>query len=111
MNSRQSLLLTALASFAGGFVAGVLMAPESRRRLAAGAQGSARWVGHQMHAIEAQLTALEHQLNTISADLGERVRATTKEAFDPHVPSIPDEEMWEFEGEDVARDLRRMPRK
>ena len=116
MNTSQTLLLTALTSFVGGFLAGLILAPasgeESRRRLARSAEDSTRWLGDRVKDLEVQLTAIEEQLQASGAQLGERLREAAQQAADPYVPGLADEdEDWEMSRKEIAKDLRRMPRK
>ena len=116
MNTRETLFLTAVAAFASGFFAGMLLAPSSgrdaRRRLAQTAQGSTRWVGEQLQSLEAQLSVLEQQIQTASSQFGEKMRGAAKKAVDPYLPSFPDDaEEWKVDRKEVTQDLRRMPRK
>ncbi len=115
MKTTQTILLAAVA-FAGGYLAGLLFAPasgrETRRRIARSAQEPSRWVGGQVHAFEARLAALEAQLQTLSRQFAEKMRETTQGALDQVLPSVPeDDEAWQIEGDELARNLRRMPRK
>lgn len=114
MNSRQHWLV-AVAAFAGGVLSGLLLAPESgqdvRRRVTRTARGSARWAGQRLHDVEDQLDALERQLQTLSAQLGQRLCEATQRAAHHYLPSAPaDEAAWTLEGADLVRDLRRLPR-
>ena len=53
MNTRASVLIAAASSFAGGFLLGLLVAPESgreaRQRISQAAHGSTRWVEGRLH--------------------------------------------------------------
>ena len=116
MNTKETLFLTAVAAFAGGFFAGMLLAPlsgrDARRRLAQTAQGSTRWVGDQLQSLEAQLGTLEQQIQTVSSQFGEKMRDAAKKAVDPYLPSFPeDAEAWKVDRKELTKDLRRMPRK
>ena len=116
MNTRQTALLTALTAFAGGFLAGMLFAPASgrdaRRRIATSAQDSTRWLGDRLHDLEAQLGTLEQQIQQTGAQFSERVRGAAQKAVDPYLPTFPDEDTaWKVDRKELAKDLRRMPRK
>ncbi len=116
MNTREALFLTAVASFAGGFFAGMLLAPlsgrDTRRRIAETAQDSTRWVGDRLQGLEAQLGTLEEQIQTASSQFGEKMRGAAKKAVDPYLPSFPDDaEAWKVDRKDLTEDLRRMPRR
>jgi gas vesicle protein len=113
MNTRQTQLLTAVAAFAGGFLAGVLLAPQSgreaRRRIARTAQDSTRWVEDRLQTVETQLGALEQQIQAAGAQFGEKVQEVAAKTVEQYVPSLPDDSDL-LEKEDLTRDLRRMPR-
>ena len=116
MNTRETLFLTAVAAFAGGFLAGMLFAPASgrdaRRRIAETAQDSSRWVGDRLQDLEAQLGTLEEQIQTAGSQFSEKMRGAAKKAVDPYLPSLPeDDEAWKVERKELTKDLRRMPRR
>ena len=116
MNTRETLFLTAIAAFAGGFFAGMLLAPSSgrdaRRRIAETAQGSTRWVGDRLQDLEGQLGSLEEQIQAAGAQFSQKMRGAAKKAVDPYLPSFPeDDEAWKVDRKEVTKDLRRMPRK
>ncbi|MFQ5569720.1 MAG: YtxH domain-containing protein [Rhodothermales bacterium] len=116
MNTRQTILLTAISAFAGGFFAGLIFAPqtgrETRQRLVRTAQGSTRWLGEQLDAVEAKIGVLEQQIHKTTSQFTEKVRETAHHTVDQYVPSMPDDtKAWTVEREDLAHDLRRMPRK
>ena len=116
MNTRETLFLTAIAAFAGGFFAGMLLAPSSgrdaRRRIAQTAQDSTRWLGDQLQGLEEQLGSLEDQIQAVSAQFGQKMRGAAKKAVDPYLPSFPDDaDAWKVERKEVTKELRRMPRK
>ena len=116
MNTRQNQLLTAVVAFASGFLAGVLFAPQSgreaRRRIAETAQDSTRWMGEQLHAVEAQLGVLEQRIQAASAQFSEKIQGAANKAAEQYVPSASDDlDNLEIDQEDVAQDLRQMPRK
>lgn len=116
MNTRQTQLLTAISAFAGGFIAGLLFAPQSgreaRQRIVQTAQGSTQWIEDQIHSLEDQLGTLEQHIQSVSAQFGDKVREVTNKAVDQYLPSFPDEQNdWEMEGGDLERNLRHLPRK
>ena len=116
MNTRQTVLLTAVTAFASGFLAGMLFAPASgrdaRRRIAASARGSTRWLGDQLQNLESQLGSLEQQIQTVGTQFSEKVRGVAKKAVDPYLPTFPEEEeQWKVDRKELTKDLRRMPRK
>lgn len=116
MKTRETVLLTAVTAFAGGFLAGMLFAPASgrdaRRRIAESAQDSTRWMGDRLHDLEAQLGLLEQQIQTVGAQFSEKVRGVAKKAVDPYLPTLPeDADQWKVDRKDLTSDLRRLPRK
>jgi len=116
MTTRQALLLTAVSSFASGFLAGVLLAPysgrEARRRLVQTTQDSTRWAAGRLHDLEARLGTLEQQIHTAGTQLGDKMRETAHKAVDPYLPVLPEEdEAWKVERDELARDLRHLPRR
>ena len=115
MNTRASILLTAVAGLAGGIALGLLLAPAAgrttRRRLAKSARDSTHWMEEQYHALEHQLEEVEHQLQEASTHLTDRVRAATQSTLDQYLPSMPDDEAWALGRDDVSRDLRHLPRR
>ena len=106
MHKQQQIVWTALTSFAGGCLAGLLLASRQgqdvRRRLAIQAQES-------LHRIEAQLAALEEDVEAAGYRLAERVRTATHGAFDPFSVAMP--EGWSLRREEIAQDLRHLPRR
>ena len=116
MNTRETLFLTAVAAFASGFFARMLLAPSSgrdaRRRIAQTAYGSTRWVGDRLESLEAQLSTLEEQIQTATSQFGQKMRGAAKKAVDPYLPSFPEgDEDWKLDRKDLTQELRRMPRK
>lgn len=115
MNTRQTQLLTAVAAFAGGFLAGVLLAPQSgreaRRRIVQTAQDSTRWVEDRLQTIETQLGVLEQQMQAAGAQFGEKVREAATRTVEHYVPALSDDgDLLEMDQEDLTRDLRHLPR-
>ena len=112
MAETQRTIITGLLAFAGGFLAGVLLAPESgaktRKRIAKEAQSQLRHLGKQLDGLEDRIEGLQKQVKESGAHLGERVVGAAKQ-----VVSTVAEEAAEIrvEANDVAKDLRRLPRK
>ena len=112
MNTSHSQLMTALAAFTGGFMAGLLVAPETRRQLSRTARGSSQWVGERLHALDAQLRSIEQDIQAAGAQFGDRVRTMTRHAVAAYVPALPEDEVeWDVERGDLAQDLRHLPRR
>lgn len=110
------LFTTALAAFAGGFVAGLLLAPHSgqkmRQLIAKKAKAQSRWMEHQLEGLQDQVNTLKDEVHAASQQVGDKVRTATNEVVDQVLPNLPDEaDAWGVEGQDVVGDLRRMPRK
>ena len=112
MADTQQTIITGLLAFAGGFVAGILLAPESgaktRKRISKEAQSQLRNLGKQLDGLEDRIDGLQKQVKEGGAHLGERVVDKAKQ-----VMSSVSEEAADFSvaANDVAKDLRRMPRK
>lgn len=113
MNTKQSVLLTSALAFASGFLGGLLYASESGRQVRAQvsqrAAGSSRWLEQHLHGLEERLHELEGRLNAVSEGVGARVRQATDRAAEHYVPQAPSE--WDMHDADLARSLRRMPRR
>lgn len=115
MSQNNNILLTALAAFAGGVLAGLLLAPqsgqESRRYLARQARQQARRAEDQWHQVEAKLNAVEQQVEKIGHQVGDRLREAGAQAVDqirPAFPENPDD--WQVKAAEMTEDLSRMPR-
>jgi len=106
MKNATARFFVAAATFAGGFVAGLMAAPDSgrasRRRIAEKAQTQRHRLGEHLHAIEEQLVVLEQDLHQLGKRFGDQLRADggTEEAI-----------TWDVDPEEVTRELRGMPRK
>lgn len=107
----RNLLVTGLAAFAGGVVAGILFAPDSgartRARIAEEARAQARNLEKKLSGLESKIDDLQKQVRETGTHLGERVVEAARHAAAP-VPDDP--EAFHVEKGDVAQDLRRMPR-
>lgn len=116
MNTRDTLIVTALSTFVAGVVTGILMAPfsgrESRRRIAKGAQESGLWLKDHVHQIEERLDVVEDRLHSLSEEIGSKVREATRAVADQYVPTVPqDEEAWKMDKKEMSKELGRMPGK
>lgn len=113
MKIRQTVFWTALAAFAGGYASWRWLAPRSeqalRDSLAAQARASSGWMGTQWQAAEAQLAALEAEVETAGRAFSDKVRSLTQNAFDPLTFEL--SEAWQLERGEVARELRHLPRR
>lgn len=108
--TRTNVLLTALATFAGGFVAGLILAPQSGRdargALAQKLRAQTQRLEAHVHAVEAHIEEVEAHLQHSGEALGSRVKG----ALDVQVAGALEEDAWSLEQEDLARDLRQLPR-
>jgi gas vesicle protein len=114
-------VLSAAFAFAGGVVAGILMAPrsgvETREMLAEEARGQLKTISKQLRNLETQVNGLVDQMRSASDDLGQKVKHATddlgqkvKQATVDHVvPEVP--ESFDVNDNEVASELRHMPRK
>jgi gas vesicle protein len=106
MKNAKALFFVAAATFAGGFLAGLMAAPDSghvsRQRLAEKAQTQRHRLGEHLQAIEKQLAALEQDLHLLGKRFSDQLRSDdeAEEAI-----------TWDIDSEEVARELRGMPRK
>ncbi|RMF53896.1 MAG: YtxH domain-containing protein [Bacteroidetes bacterium] len=116
MATNRNLFTTALLAFAGGLAAGLLFAPESgrtsREKLAARIRAERRRLERQIQALEEQLGHLEEQIVSAGHEMGERVREAAHRAEEQITPDLPDDpEAFKVDDEEMAQDLRRMPRR
>ena len=112
MADTQQTILTGLLAFAGGFLAGVLLAPDSgsktRERITKEAQSQLRNLGKQLDGLENRIDGLQKQVKEGGTHLGERVVDAAKQVVSGAADEAAD---FTVEANDVAKDLRRMPRK
>ncbi|MBO6577299.1 MAG: YtxH domain-containing protein [Rhodothermales bacterium] len=105
--------MTGVVAFAGGVVAGILLAPQSgaetRERLSDEARSRLSRIDGQLDGLEKRLAEVSAHLREASHDLGERVKHSTVDQVLPDVPEDP--EAFEVDRDEVASDLRHMPRK
>ena len=116
MSDIPKRLITGLVAFGGGFLAGILLAPnsgeETRGRIADEAKDQFKRLDKQIHGLEAQLSALQDQLSSVSTDVGERFRSAAHKGVEKVIPELPDDpDSWKVEDDEVASELRHMPRK
>ncbi len=118
MPRTSTLWISTAAAFAGGLVAGLFVAPTSGRALrkqiadCTRAQGSRveERLQQRLQQLDAQLTALEEQVQATTAALGRRWREAAEQALDTYRPAVP-ESSWGVEPDDLARELRHLPRR
>ena len=110
MKNAKALFFVAAATFASGFLSGLMFAPDSgrasRRRIAEKAQAQGRRLGEHIQSIEKQLCVLERDLQLLGRRLGDQLHSATQ----GHA-GADDEMTWEVDPEEVTRELRGMPRK
>lgn len=114
MNDQKNLLVTAIAAFAGGLLAGMLYAPRSgkqtRQVIGRKVREQTRWVEERVHNLEQKLEGVEEQISKLKADVTERVRDVTQKTVEHYVPDVSkDSAEWDVEKNDVTDDLSRMP--
>lgn len=102
-------------AFAGGLVAGYLLTSRSGRPFRVGTVGKIAvpgpWIESRLEDVERQLAVLESQLAATGAEFSDRVREATRQVVDQVVPVVPeDPDAWKVDGEELAQDLRFMPR-
>jgi gas vesicle protein len=106
-------VLTGLFAFAGGFLSGILFAPQSgadtREQLADEARSQLHGVDERLKNLEAQISSLGDQLLTASSQWSEKVKQAAADTVLPDVPDDPD--AFKLDGGQVAADLRHLPRK
>ena len=106
MNNAKALFFVAVATFAGGFVSGLMAAPDSgaasRRRIAEKAQAQRHLLGDHLTSIEKQLGALERDLQLLGRRFKEQL----------NIEAVDTEDIaWDVASDEVTRELRGMPRK
>jgi hypothetical protein len=108
MNTRATLVLTGAAAFAGGLIAGILLAPESghrmRGKLIARMNVPVRWVDDRLDELEGKLHDLESHVEGVR----KQVRTAT---IDRVIPDVPDREAFDVDSAEIARELPRMPKR
>lgn len=123
MASTRDTLLTAVVAFAGGFLAGILLAPDSgaktRERIADEAKARMRRLEGRLDSLQEQLAGLDDAVKNTASDLSRRVKAAStqvgqkfRDATHQAVDVLPtDADAFHVDPGDVTGDLRRMPRK
>ncbi len=112
MNTKQSMLLSGVMAFMGGFIAGWALSTEKgkelRRNMSAQAHQTSNWMETRLHHIEDRIHRLEGRLHQASEGFAEKVKDATERATEHLVPTPPEE--WDVESNEVTRELRRLPR-
>lgn len=111
MNATKSLFVAA-AAFAGGYLAGLMLAPYSgernRRIVRDKLRAQSRWFEAQFATLEGKVEAMEQQVEHLGHEIADAAHKTV-EHFVPSLPDDPD--AFHIERKDVAKDLRRMPKR
>jgi gas vesicle protein len=123
----ERTIITGIVAFAGGLLAGILLAPDSgartRKRIAKEAKSQLRNLGKQLDGLENRIEGLQKQVKESGSQFGERVVDAARQAGSHLGDKVADaakqavasaekvEEAFHVEPNDVAKDLRRMPRK
>ena len=106
MKNAKALFFVAAATFAGGFVTGLMAAPDSgqasRQRLAKKANDQRQRLGEHLRAIEKQLAALEQDLHLLGKRFSDQLHAT---------PEDEDAITWDVDSDEITRELPGIPRK
>ena len=115
-SSRTSQILTALSTFALGFAAGMLCAPQSgaatRSRIADEARAQLRQAEARLKEMEARLHTLDDRIASAGQQVGNRMRAAADQAKDTILPAIDDvAESLDLDENEVSRELRHLTRK
>ena len=113
MQTKNKVLIVGLAALAGGVAAGVFFAPQTGRKLRSqlvqSTQDSAHWVSGRLHTLENSLASLEEQLHSAGDQFADSLHEKTDKVLSYYLPDVP--ASWELEDREVARQLRRMPRR
>ncbi len=113
-------VLTGLLTFAGGFLSGLLFAPQSgaetRDQLAERAKSQMEGMEDRLQHLEARLASLGEQIKAESGQWSDKVKKGSdklrRAAADSVLPDVPDDPAaFKVEGGEVAADLRHLPRK
>jgi gas vesicle protein len=104
--------LTGLVAFAGGMLAGILLAPQSgadtRAKLSEEGKVQLKRMEDQLAALEQKLSEVGDQVVATSQEVGGKVRESTVGQV---LPEVPDAEAFKVDDKEVASDLRHLPRK
>lgn len=123
MANTRDTVLTALVAFAGGFLAGILLAPDSgaktRERIAEEAKVRMRRLEGRLDSLQEQLAGLDDAVKHTASDISRKVKSAStqvgqkfREATQQAVDVLPaDADAFHVDPADVTGDLRRMPRK
>jgi gas vesicle protein len=106
-------LLTGLVAFAGGMMAGVLLAPQSgaetRGKITDEARVQLKRMEGQLEGLEKKLADVTSQVIETSGEVSEKIRGATVDQVLPELPEDP--EAFKIAADELAGDLRHMPKK
>ena len=114
--STTTKFITAVSAFAGGIIAGLLLAPDSgrenRRRVSEKMKEQSRKLEQQIDELEDKYRDVESEVVKSGHDIADKLRDKTYKTVDHYLTSVPDdaEQEWGIEGDDVAKNLKRIPR-
>ena len=117
MKNTLGYAATTLIAMAAGFVAGVLLAPQSgqstRRQLAVQARERLKAAESQLEAVEEQLAELNDRVRETGHELSGKIRQAAQDVVDQHVPDLAEGiQEWSEGGEkEIVKDLRNITRK
>lgn len=115
--STTSKFITAVSAFAGGIIAGMLLAPDSgrenRRRVAEKMKEQSRRLEEQIGELEDKYRDIEKDVVESGQEIADKLRDRTYKTVDHYLTSVPDDadKEWGIERDDVAQNLKRMPRR
>ena len=108
MNTRSTEIVSGIALFAAGFVAGMLFAPKSgdalRSEISRHARQRVAWAEDQLKEVENKLEDMEERIANSAGNLSSKVKEAAS------VVKI-EEEGFDVAEDEVARDLRHLTRK
>lgn len=108
MKNAKALFFVAATTFVGGYLSGLLSAPDSgrssRRRIAEKAQVQRQRLGEHVRSIEEQLSGLERDLHLLGQRFSDQLRHTNQDDASEDIA-------WEVDPDEVTRELRGMPRR
>lgn len=115
MNTRFSHIVTVAAAFTAGICTGLMLAPESgkklRRRMRVEARLQLRAAEEKLEMVEEQLAKVNDRIQTASKDLGDKVREVAQEAADEVIPDLAKEGGWDLTKDEIQQDLRHLSRR
>ena len=103
---------TGLVAFAGGMLAGILLAPQSgaatRAKLSEEGRVQLKRMEDQLAVLEKKLSEVGGQVVASGHEMGGKMRESTVGQV---LPDVPDSESFKVDDKEVASDLRHLPRK